>query len=157
MARITVEQKQKNKRAYDEIIVKLFLEEGWKSITYDRLTKELGLPKKSSLQSYYPSSAHFIEALRGKMFPLAVESLDFRSYDAFVDSWVSALEQQSTFRELVMMMVNHMVNHPDSDLGFIGYHRFLNQLEVHLDKETALSAIEKVLGITVLQFIKQPS
>lgn len=157
MARITSEQRQKNKRTYDAMIVDLFLEEGWKSITYDRLTKELGLPRKSSLQAYYPSSAHFIEALRGKMFPMAAECLDFSSYDKFVDSWTSALEQHRVFRELVMMMVNHMVSNPDSDLGMIGYTRFFDRLEGNLGKDAAQDAIEKVLGITVLQFMKVQS
>ncbi len=147
MARITAEEKRQKKEKMDECIVKIFLEEGWSSVTYDRLAKEFNV-RKSSIQAYYPSSIMFATALQGVAFPLFIEMLDFTSKEKFIDTWVATYEDQSNhvFREVVEMLLQNILKDGTSPYSRGGVLRLQQHLAQTIGEEEAKSAIKSVLG-----------
>lgn len=147
MARITAEEKRKKKEKLDECIVKIFLNEGWSSITYDRLAKEFNV-RKSSIQAYYPSSIMFATALQGVAFPIFIEMLDFETKDRFIDSWVSAYEDENNhvFREVVEMLLQNILKDGTSPHARGGVLRLQKHLAQAIGDVEATSAIKSVFG-----------
>ncbi|MGV2987553.1 TetR/AcrR family transcriptional regulator [Vibrio sp. E150_011] len=147
MARITAEEKRQKKERMDECIVKIFLNEGWSSVTYDRLAKEFNV-RKSSIQAYYPSSIMFATALQGVIFPLFLEMLDFETKDKFIDSWVSAYEDESNhvFREVVEMLLQNILKDGTSPYSRGGVLRLKQHLAQTIGEGEATSAIKSVFG-----------
>ncbi|GAM71425.1 transcriptional regulator luxT [Vibrio sp. JCM 19236] len=151
MARITQQQKAENLARYNSIILRVFLDEGWDSVTYDRLAKETGL-RKSTLQGYYPSNKDFAQAMQGKVMPIVLEQLDFSSAEAFVESWMKGLEQKR-FSMIVRMFVSNSTKpHPNefTQRGILGLKQMLVS---HLPDENADEILESVLGKSVMNLL----
>ncbi|GAD80177.1 hypothetical protein [Vibrio ezurae] len=151
MARITQQQKEENKANYNALIVKIFLAEGWSSVTYDRLAKETGL-RKSTLQGYYPSNSDFAVALKGKIFPIIAATLDFSSKDTFIQSWERGLSQTEFSMVIRMFIANAAMkeSHPQTKAGVTK----LIELVAHkLPEENALQLIDSVMGTSVIKLL----
>lgn len=151
MARITKEQREKNLQTYNALILDIFLNEGWENVTYDRLSKETGL-RKSTLQGYYPTSKDFDVAIKGKVFPILMQHLDFTSRQSLVSSWQQAL-QHNQFRMVMRMFIlqaHKMGDASSSRLGVIGLGQLINQ---RLPNEDSLSVIRELFGLTITELL----
>lgn len=91
MARISRAQYEANKQKLDDHIWELFKTEGWEAVTYSRLAKFM-CTRKSTIQGYYPSSAHFLEGIEGRGFPEMLPLLDMSSPEAFLDSFAQGIK-----------------------------------------------------------------
>lgn len=151
MARITQQQKAENLARYNSIILELFLNEGWDSVTYDRLAKETGL-RKSTLQGYYPSNKDFAQAMQGKVMPIVIEQLDFSSPQAFVDSWMTGLEQKQ-FSMIIRMFVSNSTKPQPSEFSQRGILGLKQLIASHLPDESADEILEAVLGKSVMSLL----
>ena len=150
MARITTEEKEQKKKMMDELIFQLFLSEGWEAVTYDRLAKELNL-RKSSIQSYYPKSIAFATALQGRIFPIVIQKLNFKSKQQFIESWLAAYsdEQCHIFKEVVKMLLNNIIKSSTSPHSLKAIMRLQNLLAQNIGEEEAGKTIKIVLGETL--------
>ncbi len=152
MARISREQHEQNFVSYNQLILQIFLNEGWEHITYDRLSKETGL-RKSTLQGYYPTSQHFELAIKGKVFPIMMHHLDFSSKDTLLDSWKRAM-QDTQFRMVMRMFVMQAYKiggDSSSRLGIIN----LGQLVAHyIPNHDPLTIIRELFGLTVTELLQ---
>ncbi|MGR5320479.1 TetR/AcrR family transcriptional regulator [Vibrio jasicida] len=157
MARITAEQRASNKAEYDALILRIFMEEGWDHVTYDRLSKELGI-RKSTLQGYYENRLMFATALQGKILPHVMQKLDVNSSEGFIRSWFDAYwdHEDHVFREVVRMLVTSVV---DSGSGAVQIKRAINQIELvlsnNIGKEEARNTMEIVFGKIIFLYMEQ--
>ncbi|MFI3273537.1 TetR/AcrR family transcriptional regulator [Vibrio sp.] len=105
MARITQVQKLENQKHYDEIVLNLFLAEGHEALTYARIAQEIGI-SLTTLQGYYSSTRAIRSVLHKHMLSIVIQSLDFSSEAAFVQSWQDALDDEQ-FRYVIKLMFFH--------------------------------------------------
>lgn len=147
MARITAEEKARKKQAMDDKIVSIFMTEGWASVTYDRLAKEFNT-RKSSIQAYYPSNIMFATALQGKVMPMVIPLLDFTTKQSFVDSWLTAYEDENehVFREVVIMLMDNIHKDGTSPYSRGAVLRLQQQLALSIGEQEAVSAIKTIFG-----------
>lgn len=147
MVRITAEEKEKKKQRMDDCIIKIFFNEGWSSVTYDRLAKEFGV-RKSSIQAYYPSSIMFASALQGKVFPMIIHLLDFSSKQKFIESWLHAYldTENHIFREIVEMLLHNILKDGTSPYSRGGVLKLQTHLAQSIGEEAAIEAIKAVFG-----------
>ncbi len=147
MARITKEKWQENFATYNAIILKIFLNEGWEHVTYDRLSKETGL-RKSTLQGYYPSNQDFAVAMDGKVLPIIMDHLSFESKEALIQSWTESLESKE-FRMIMKMLMMHAAKHENQGQGALGAKGLHNIIQHKLPKEDGLALIQQLFGLTL--------
>ncbi len=124
MARITQVQKLENQKHYDEIVLSLFLAEGHEALTYARIAQEIGI-SLTTLQGYYPSTRTIRSVLHQHMLSILIESLDFSSEEAFIQSWQIALDDEQ-FRYVIKLMFFHasqVKNQEEFDLSSNGEFR----------------------------------
>ncbi|WP_117232504.1 TetR/AcrR family transcriptional regulator [Vibrio maerlii] len=144
MARITQEQRDKNKQVLDDLIWKIFTNEGWDAITYQRLADEFG-SKKSTMQRYYPSQDDFLDGIRGRPMKLLAEQLDTSSPEALLESWFSAMEHPH-LANVFSMALSTAVEQTGNQFAAHGtqnLRRFLNQ---HFAEATAEQLIYDMYG-----------
>ena len=151
MARITLEQRKENTEKFDAIIVKLFLENGWNSVTYDNIAKVAGV-RKSTLQGYYPSNKDFGNALKGRIFPIFISHLDFTDEQRLIDSWNVALDVKE-FRMVISMFIANSASLEPSSLTLKGMQGLITLFSDHLGLERATAVAEILLGKTVMKFV----
>ncbi|MFH0287977.1 hypothetical protein ACGRSR_09985 [Vibrio owensii] len=154
MARITQEERKKNKEKYDELIFKLFVEEGWESVTLDRVSKILNI-RKSTLQGYYPEKMDFMRALEGKVYPEIIGSLDFSSSNAFVKSWATMLVSNRVFKQAISMILINVLKiegtpGPRLQRPII---RIINELAKNVDREEAEKTVGDCFGVAIMSLI----
>ncbi|AYV23406.1 MULTISPECIES: TetR/AcrR family transcriptional regulator [Vibrio] len=147
MAKISAEEKAKKKQSMDDKIFSIFINEGWGSVTYDRLAKEFSV-RKSSIQAYYPSSIMFATALQGKVFPLVIPLLDFSTKQGFIDSWLKAYkdEEQHLFKEVVEMLFDNILKDGTSPHSRGSVLRLQQILAQNIGEDDAKMAIKIVFG-----------
>ncbi|EDL54097.1 hypothetical protein VSAK1_21394 [Vibrio mediterranei AK1] len=147
MAKISAEEKAKKKQSMDDKIFSIFINEGWGSVTYDRLAKEFSV-RKSSIQAYYPSSIMFATALQGKVFPLVIPLLDFSTKQGFIDSWLKAYkdEEQHLFKEVVEMLFDNILKDGTSPHSRGSVLRLQQILAQNIGEDDAKMAIRIVFG-----------
>ena len=147
MARISAEEKKDKKNRIDTIIVRIFLEEGWSAVTYDRLAKEFGV-RKSSIQAYYPTSIMFATALQGKVLPMFVEKLDLTTKEGFISSWLNAYDDQDNhvFREVIEMLLHNILKDGTSPHARGSVMRLQQQVAINIGEEEAVNAIKIIFG-----------
>ncbi|MCG9690297.1 hypothetical protein L1D55_00535 [Vibrio sp. Isolate22] len=149
MARITKAQREKNFQSYNALILEIFLNEGWEHVTYDRLSKETGL-RKSTLQGYYPSNANFDVAIKGKVFPILIQRLDFSNKETLLASWQRSL-QHHQFRMIMRMFIMQAYKKGgESSSRVVGLGQILEQ---KLPNEDALHLIRVLFGLTVTDLL----
>lgn len=151
MARITQEQKEENLKKYNQIILDLFLTEGWHAVTYDNIAKVAGV-RKSTLQGYYESNKDFGLALKGKIFPVFTKYLDLSSKKNLISSWNNALEHKQ-FRMIINMLIANSTTQAPSDMTVMGVKNLINMFN-HAFDEDCRELVEKLLGTTVLRFLE---
>ncbi|GAL15399.1 transcriptional regulator LuxT [Vibrio astriarenae] len=151
MARITKAKWEENFANYNAIILRIFLNEGWDHVTYDRLSKETGL-RKSTLQGYYPSNTDFEVALKGKVFPIIAQHLDFESKEALIASWQSAMTD-TQFRMVMRMFVMHAYKKGADGSGRQGVLGLGKLIADKLPKDDALETIRLLFGLTVTELM----
>ncbi|MEZ9631295.1 hypothetical protein BCT86_13710 [Vibrio breoganii] len=151
MARITQKQKEENLAKYNALIVKIFLAEGWESVTYDRLAKETGL-RKSTLQGYYPSNREFAMALQGKILPIIMSCLDFSSREAFIQSWEKGLAE-TQFSMVIRMFVANAAKTESNPSTQRGVLKLIEIISEHLPDEDAHEMIDLVMGKSVMRLL----
>lgn len=105
MSRITKIQKLENQKHYDEIVLNLFLAEGHEALTYARVAQAVGI-SLTTLQGYYPTTRAIRSVLHQPMLSIVIESLDFSSEEAFLQSWQNALDNEQ-FRYVIKLMFFH--------------------------------------------------
>ncbi|WP_394141771.1 TetR/AcrR family transcriptional regulator [Vibrio chagasii] len=105
MSRITKIQKLENQKHYDEIVLNLFLAEGHEALTYARIAQEVGI-SITTLQGYYPTTRAIRSVLHQPMLSIVIESLEFSSEEAFLQSWQNALGNEQ-FRYVIKLMFFH--------------------------------------------------
>lgn len=156
MARITQAQRKANKEQYDADIYQLFLDIGWDKLTYERVSKHLGV-KKSTLQSYYPSKHDFFLIWEGKHLPLFYERADFSSKAALLSSWQSMLED-----EFLSVLIRYAVSSsvaPITEKTPLFRESVLTpiakELKVNLPEEDAHEIVCTMLGMAVVYFAEQ--
>jgi|GEM_PF-3109235 len=154
MARISAEERERKKKAMDAIVFQIFMTEGWDHVTYDRLAKETGMGK-SSVQRYYESKMMFATALQGKVFPLAVQKLNFTSSDAFIESWDRALHdpESHVFREVVRMLMTNIMNLGTSQHSRTAVMKIVQMLAQSIGEEKAQQSVQMVLGRTIFSYM----
>ena len=151
MARITPEQRKANTEKYNAIIVKLFLANGWNSVTYDNIAKIAGV-RKSTLQGYYPSNKDFGTALKGRIFPIFISHLDFTDEQSLIGSWNIALDIKE-FRMVISMFIANSASLEPSSLTIKGMQGLISMFAEHFGIERATAVAEVLLGKTVLKLI----
>ncbi|MFV8460531.1 TetR/AcrR family transcriptional regulator [Vibrio campbellii] len=105
MSRITKAQKLENQKQYDEIVLKLFLAEGHEALTYTRVAQAVGI-SLTTLQGYYPTTRAIRSVLHQPMLSIVIESLEFSSEEAFLQSWQNALGNEQ-FLYVIKLMFFH--------------------------------------------------
>ncbi|NOH33976.1 TetR/AcrR family transcriptional regulator [Vibrio chagasii] len=105
MSRITKIQKLENQKHYDEIVLNLFLAEGHEALTYARIAQEVGI-SITTLQGYYPTTRAISSVLHQPMLSIVIESLEFSSEEAFLQSWQNALGNEQ-FLYVIKLMFFH--------------------------------------------------
>ena len=105
MSRITKIQKLENQKHYDEIVLNLFLAEGHEALTYARIAQEVGV-SITTLQGYYPTTRAIRSVLHQPMLSIVIESLEFSSEEAFLQSWQNALSNEQ-FLYVIKLMFFH--------------------------------------------------
>ncbi|WP_122082678.1 hypothetical protein [Vibrio coralliirubri] len=151
MARISKAQWEENFASYNALILEIFLNEGWDHVTYDRLSKETGL-RKSTLQGYYPSNSDFEVAMKGKVFPIILQHLDFSSKSQLINSWQKAMKENQ-FKMIMRMFVMHAHKkgaEGSGRLGVLGLAKFISD---KLPNEDALEIIQLLFGLTVTELL----
>ncbi len=151
MARITQQKKEENLAKYNALIMKIFLAEGWESVTYDRLAKETGL-RKSTLQGYYPSNREFAMALQGKILPIVMSCLDFSSREAFIQSWEQGLTEKE-FSMVIRMFVANAAKTESNPSTQRGVLKLIEIVSEHLPNENAREIIDLVMGKSVMTLL----
>ncbi|WP_295891483.1 TetR/AcrR family transcriptional regulator [uncultured Vibrio sp.] len=155
MARITAAEKEQTKKAWDAIIFQIFMTEGWDAVTYDRMAKETG-KGKSSIQRYYESKLMFATALQGKVFPMAVQKLDFTSSGNFINSWMKAYHDKEShiFREVVKMLIDNIMTAGTAPQSRGAIARICQLLSQHMPEQEAEDAVKMVLGCTLYTYLE---
>jgi hypothetical protein len=153
MARISASEREANKRTYDELIFDIFTNEGWDSITYDRLSKDLSV-RKSTLQGYYPSRAHFGTALQGKVLPQLLESLDLSSRESFIDSWDKALLQPQ-FSMVIRLFLENSLTPDTNSSARNGSNNLVRLLQGSMNREEAENLVQMVYGRSIFFFMNE--
>ncbi|MGF1838458.1 hypothetical protein [Vibrio atlanticus] len=151
MARISREQREQNFTHYNEIILQIFLNEGWEHITYDRLSKETGL-RKSTLQGYYPTNQHFEVAIRGKIFPIIIHHLNLSDKSALIGSWKEAM-QDTQFRMVMRMFVMQSYKVGGDGSSRLGVIKLGQLLAHHIPNHDPLTLIRELFGLTVTELL----
>ncbi|KAB0483252.1 TetR/AcrR family transcriptional regulator [Vibrio sp. IB15] len=105
MSRITKIQKLENQKHYDEIVLNLFLAEGHEALTYARIAQEVEV-SITTLQGYYPTTRAIRSVLHQPMLSIVIESLEFSSEEAFLQSWQNALGNEQ-FLYVIKLMFFH--------------------------------------------------
>ncbi|GAA5645883.1 MULTISPECIES: hypothetical protein [Vibrio] len=153
MARISAVEKERKKRIYDAVIFNIFINEGWEYITYERLSTELDV-RKSTLQGYYPTRAHFSTALQDKVLPLMIEKLNFANKDAFIDSWQQAL-MEKRFLMVIRMFIGSALSPETSNGTRQSLNHLQREMQRTMSQEEADSAIRAVMGDSMVFIINQ--
>ncbi|MBC7005674.1 hypothetical protein BIZ37_24250 [Photobacterium sp. BZF1] len=148
MGRITKEQKEKNYHKINSIILAVFLDEGWTSITYDRIARETGL-RKSTLQGYYPTNSDFLLGIRGHLHDLMIEKLDFSSKESLITSWNNALKSKG-FNYTIDMFINHVVSRSPSPMALNALTNMACLLRTHFPKEDSKELMIQLFGNAVV-------
>ena len=151
MARISREQREQNLANYNEIILQIFLNEGWEYITYDRLSRDTGL-RKSTLQGYYPTNQHFEVAIRGKIFPIIIHHLDFTDRNALFSSWKEAMKN-TQFRMVMRMFVMQSYKSGGDGSSRLGVIKLGQLIAHHLPNHDPLTLIRELFGLTVTDLL----
>lgn len=152
MARITAAEMERKKQKYDDLILHLFLTEGWDAITYDRISKEMGVTK-SSIQRYYPHKMRFATALQGKIFPEVIKLLNFSSKDEFIRSWEISLKDNQVFRESIRIIMTNAVAPVTAEGTQRALERLTKLLIQNIGEVEAKQTVEEVLGRTLVLYI----
>lgn len=151
MARISVEQRRKNKEFLDEIVREIFWEDGWNGVTLDSISDRSGF-KRSVVQNYFPTKKDMGEALRGNVFPVMMEHLDFSCPKEFKISWEVAIRTSSKFRMICHLLVANSVSENTSDMTLAGIIRLRTLLSDKWDSDKeANDTVMWVLGLTVVK------
>lgn len=147
MARITAEERAQKKQKLDDMIMTIFMNEGWNSVTYDRLAKEFNV-RKSSIQAYYPHSIMFATALQGKLFPLITPLLDFTTKEAFILSWSKAYrdETQSVFKDVMEMLLDNILKDGTSPYSKGAVLKLQQMLSKNTGEQEAEAAMKIIFG-----------
>ncbi|SON52969.1 hypothetical protein [Vibrio tapetis] len=148
MARLTHQERDRRFQLYCDHILHLFLTEGWTSVTYTRLAKDLNLTK-STLQGYFPSNKHFSVGVKGKILPIIAKQLDFSCEEALLSSWVSGIQTNFPFRHAVQLMLIEAQKDSASPIAIQGIERFEQTLSQHFP-EVHEKLLEQLLGKAVL-------
>lgn len=151
MGRITKNQREDNFASYNALILDIFLNEGWDHVTYDRLSKETGL-RKSTLQGYYPSNADFEVAIKGKVFPIILQHLDFTSKTLLLESWKKAMKvtQFKMIMRMFVMQAHKKGSEGSGRLGVLGLAKYISD---RLPTEDPLEIIQLLFGLTVTELL----
>ncbi|MGF1753532.1 TetR family transcriptional regulator [Vibrio makurazakiensis] len=152
MARISAAEMEKKQKLYDELILKIFLAEGWDAVTYDRISKDMGVTK-SSIQRYFPSKMHFATALQGKIFPEAIRLIDVSSKERFFESWERSLRENQIFRESLRIIMTNAIAPVTAQATQNAITRIAHLLAPTIGEEEAKAAVELALGRTLLLYI----
>lgn len=150
MAKISKEEKQANLLKYNKIILDIFLEDGWHCVTYDNIAKITGV-RKSTLQGYYESNKEFANALKGKIFPIFAEHLDFSSKETIQYSWTKALSAKH-FRYILNMLIANSTLPEPSDMTVNGMGNLIEMFDSHFPNE-GREVVESLLGKTILTLL----
>lgn len=148
MARLTQKERDRRFEFYCDHILHLFLTEGWTSVTYTRLAKDLNLTK-STLQGYFPSNKHFAVGVKGKILPIIAQQLDLSSEDALINSWVTGIKTNFPFRHAIELMLSEAQKETPSPVAIQGIERFTQTLKQHFP-ESHERLLEQILGKAVL-------
>ncbi|MEF1228079.1 TetR family transcriptional regulator [Vibrio fortis] len=150
MARISAEQRRKNKEFLDEIVREIFWEDGWNGVTLDSISERSGF-KRSVVQNYFPTKRDMGEALRGSVFPVMMEQLDLTNTDEFKISWEVAIRTSLKFRMVVHMLIANSINENTNDMTVSGIVRLRKLLSDKWGSEAqAIESIYNVLGMSVV-------
>lgn len=150
MAKISKEEREANLQRYNQIIMDIFLTDGWHCVTYDNIAKIAGV-RKSTLQGYYESNKEFAVALKGRVFPIFIEHLDFSSKDALQQSWTEALSVKN-FRYILNMLVANSTLPEPSDMTVNGMGNLIRMIDNHFPGEGRI-IVESLLGKTILMLL----
>jgi len=148
MARISVVEKERRKLEYDATIFSIFVEEGWNSLTYERLSQELGL-SKSTLQGYYPTRVHFGTALEGKIFHIVANAVDFSNQKTIRDSWNKGLESDKLFLGANEMMLHCSLSLDVNRVARTGRNNLVKKFSETMSVDEAENLANLLLGDTV--------
>ncbi len=150
MAKISAELREKNKKKYDQVILEMFLAEGWDSITLNTVSAKLDI-RKSTVQGYYPAKSNFAEALSGKVFPRAMKELDFQSPEQFIESWKNSLIESKMFKMVIHMLVSNATRSDTSAMTLVGLGRLKQLLTNKFGEKNADNIMCHVLGLSVIK------
>lgn len=159
MAYISPEQRAKKKEEYDAVVYEIFVTEGWEALTYqnvaNRLLGDNGKKlTKSSLQRYYPKRIDFGRSLIGKVAPVIISKLDFFDKQAFIESWVQALDDDF-FRMVIQMFIENALESTEKTGSKMGTERLLNVMKATIPSEECTEALEIVFGKSVIYFLNK--
>ncbi len=155
MAKISAEQRAANKAQFDEVIVEMFWESGWDSITLNNVSDRLGI-RKSTVQNYYPNKKDFGEALKGKVLPVVLDCLDLTSSEEFKISWEIAMKTDQRFRRVVHLLVSNATSEATSALTVGGVVRLRHLLaDKWASDKVANDTINWVLGLSVISLAEK--
>ncbi|MEH6532704.1 MAG: TetR/AcrR family transcriptional regulator [Photobacterium frigidiphilum] len=96
-----------------DAVVDQILRLGYDKMSYTTLSKQTGI-SRTGISHHFPKKQDFANALDGRIFRLFVERLNLENgLDAFVASWVEALEDEK-FRAILRLLFHHIVSAENS-------------------------------------------
>ncbi|MCL1058187.1 hypothetical protein L2729_09245 [Shewanella gelidimarina] len=148
MAKISKEAKAEMKRKLDEIILNIFLEEGWHHVTYGNVAAAADI-RRSTVQGYYTELG---EALRGKIFPIFLSHLDLSSHKSLRTSWAKALDDKQ-FRYILQMLIANAASEAPNEMSKQGMEKLFEMVGVKIDGAEAV--LHQLLGETVIRLLER--
>lgn len=151
MGRLTAVEKASRMDAYNIIVWKMFLNDGWDGVTYKNVADKVGIAQ-SSLQSYYKTSKDFGIALEGKVFPyfMSKNKLD-GTLTQFEDSWEYAFTNDSGFRHIVFLLTGHITDSREiHKQSILTLHSLMGTVEAKFGSD-GTRALERLFGYSALK------
>lgn len=146
MAKISAALRQQNLERYNDEVVSQFFENGWHNVSLGTVAKAMGI-QRSTLQSYYPDGLKM--ALKGRIFPVIQAQLDFSSEQAFIESWLTGLDNKK-FKYVIELFIGNAISDTPSEFSIQGMDRLIKIIEEKFGNSDLLHI---VLGQTVLKLL----
>lgn len=111
MPRVSQAEAKKTRQAILDAAFKILLLEGHEHLTYTRVAEKTGV-SRSCVNGHFKRKEALLDELKPKAFEHIIQALEFSSADDFYRSWLTAVNEDRMFRNLIQN-VGEMICSPD--------------------------------------------
>ncbi len=147
--RISKEEKARRVIWFNNSVLYMLLKHGAEAITYDSVSKELGVAK-SSVQKYYPQRNSFFEAIQADLSKILVDPIDTTTTESVMASWVNQ-HRNGYFCSVADLVVREAINKDGSSASTYCVRQLSDKLQRELPNEDTNSLIFKLFGFTSMR------